>query len=234
MKSKEPINFISALRWAFSITLILTLFFLPFSFIYYSEISLDSKISSFFSFISTFGIAATIGVYFWQKNDSNKKQKDFDEKLIPLIKKKSQLILYTIKEIESLIKREGDNDTLLIKKDTLTLTRHTDIGSKSDYFDYFFSNSVELNTHNSDDNEINNNKLKLSSDLYHYIRRLNDEFNYIVSKLNSYIASNIHYKSSTGYILSICNNNQRIRNKNDLLNSIEILEWFIENQLEVM
>ncbi|MQC06433.1 hypothetical protein [Morganella morganii] len=98
MSNKEPLRFIFSLRWAFSIILILTLFFLPFSFIYYSEISLDSKISSFFSFISTFGIAATIGVYFWQKNDSNKKQKDFDEKLIPLIKKKSQLISHTIKK----------------------------------------------------------------------------------------------------------------------------------------
>ncbi|MQC06434.1 hypothetical protein C4513_11395 [Morganella morganii] len=93
---------------------------------------------------------------------------------------------------------------------------------------------MELNIHNDDDDEINNNKLKLSSDLYHYIRRLNDEFNYIVSKLNLYIASNVHYKSNTNSMLSTFNNKQRISNKNDLLNSIEILEWFIENQLEIM
>ncbi|MBT0456903.1 hypothetical protein [Morganella morganii] len=73
MDNKEPLCFISALRLAFSIILILTLFFLPFSFIYNANISLDSKISSFFSFISTFGIVATIGVYIWQRNDQKKR-----------------------------------------------------------------------------------------------------------------------------------------------------------------
>ncbi|MBT0494065.1 hypothetical protein [Morganella morganii] len=73
MDNKEPLCFISALRLAFSIVLILTLFFLPFSFIYNANISLDSKISSFFSFISTFGIVATIGVYIWQRNDQKKR-----------------------------------------------------------------------------------------------------------------------------------------------------------------
>lgn len=76
MENKEPIRFISILRWTFLILLILVLFFLPFSFIYYSKISLDSKISSFFSFISTFGIAATIVVYCWQKRDTKKSNKE--------------------------------------------------------------------------------------------------------------------------------------------------------------
>lgn len=76
MSNKESLRFIFSLRWAFSIILILTLFFLPFNFIYNADISLDSKISSFFSFISTFGIAATIGVYFWQKNDNKKTEKE--------------------------------------------------------------------------------------------------------------------------------------------------------------
>ncbi|WP_067399831.1 hypothetical protein [Morganella psychrotolerans] len=70
MDNKEPIIFVSALRWAFSIVLILILFFLPFSFICYSEISLDSKISSFFSFLSLFGIVAACVIYIKQKKHS--------------------------------------------------------------------------------------------------------------------------------------------------------------------
>ncbi|WP_235365997.1 hypothetical protein [Proteus terrae] len=59
------------LRWSFIIIIFTILFLCGFSFIYYSKISLDNKISSFFSFISTFGILATIGVYFWQKKDAS-------------------------------------------------------------------------------------------------------------------------------------------------------------------
>ena len=76
MNNKEPEWFISSLRWSFSAIALILLFLGVYSFIYYSTISLDSKISSFFSFISTFGIAATIGVYFWQKNDNKKTEKE--------------------------------------------------------------------------------------------------------------------------------------------------------------
>lgn len=117
MNNKEPTWFISTLRWAFSIILILILFFLTFSFIYYSEISLDSKISSFFSFISTFGIAATIGVCFWQKKDNlskiEKKINAINILIAGKCKRVNWLSYNTSKLIES------------IKKDNSRIKNHT-------------------------------------------------------------------------------------------------------------
>ncbi|MET4893126.1 hypothetical protein [Morganella morganii] len=81
MNNKEPEWFISSLRWSFSAIALILLFLGVYSFIYYSTISLDSKISSFFSFISAFGIAATIVVYFWQKRDASKSNKESLKKI---------------------------------------------------------------------------------------------------------------------------------------------------------
>ncbi len=67
-KGENCLTFV--LWWSFIIILFTTVFLLGFSFIYYSQISLDSKISSFFSFTSTFAIVATITVYFLQKKHS--------------------------------------------------------------------------------------------------------------------------------------------------------------------
>ncbi|WPD00338.1 hypothetical protein [Proteus terrae] len=106
MDNKEPLRFISALRWAFSIILILLLFFLPFNFIYYSDISLDSKISSFFSFISSLGILATISVYLWQKYDNKIIEKNINCKIISHTKTQLSYICYDfyqkISQIQSL------------------------------------------------------------------------------------------------------------------------------------
>ncbi|MBI6216153.1 hypothetical protein ACNARK_12020 [Proteus sp. DFP240708] len=232
MSDKDENCLTFVLKWSFIIILFTTVFLLGFSFIYYSQISLDSKISSFFSFLSSLGILATIGVYFWQKNDNAKKQQEFDEKLIPLIKKKSQVTLHTIKKIESLINKETKLNQLSLNKNKLILSTMTPSKHGINLLD--FLNSVELNIHNDDDNEINNNKLKLSSDLYHYVRILNDEFNYIVNNLHSYITNNINNKRNTDSILSSYYNDILTQNKNDLLNSIEILETFIENKLKIM
>ncbi|OBU09882.1 hypothetical protein [Morganella psychrotolerans] len=70
MKNKEPDWFISSLRWSFAAITLILLFLGVYSFIYYSTISLDSKISSFFSFISSLGIVAACVIYIKQKNHS--------------------------------------------------------------------------------------------------------------------------------------------------------------------
>lgn len=79
MSNKGDKRLTSVLKWPFIIILFITSFLLVFSFIYYSEISLDSKISSFFSFVSTFGIAATLVVYWLGKTDSDNKEKRSNE-----------------------------------------------------------------------------------------------------------------------------------------------------------
>lgn len=124
MNNKEPIYFISALRWAFSITLMLTLLFLPFSFIYHSEISLDSKISSYFGLTSTFGIVVTIVVYLLGKHNSEKKQIEYDD------------IFFM--EINNTLKsyiRSGDGikenfDEILLKNNIFNISIHKGINDK--------------------------------------------------------------------------------------------------------
>ncbi|WHZ52280.1 hypothetical protein [Morganella morganii] len=232
MSVNKEYQIVNLMRVTLSIIFCLVILFMIMKFLWDSESDSVTRFSAFFTAISSLGILATIGVYLWQKNDNNKKQKEFDEKLIPLIKKKSQLILYTIKKIESLIEKEGGNKTLLINKDTLILTENTYLMKKNPFSEYL--NSVNLNIYNDDDNEINNNKLKLSSGLYHYIRRLNDEFNYIVNSLNSYIVTNVNCKSGNNLISNVLYSNAATRNKNNLLNGIEILEAFIEDELKSM
>ncbi|MGJ7243305.1 hypothetical protein ABMZ73_12090 [Morganella morganii] len=232
MSVNKEYQIVNLMRVTLSIIFCLVILFMIMKFLWDSESDSVTRFSAFFTAISSLGILATIGVYLWQKNDNNKKQKEFDEKLIPLIKKKSQLILHTIKKIESLIEKEGENKTLSINKDTLTLTENTYLMKKNPFSEYL--NSVNLNIYNDDDNEINNNKLKLSSGLYHYIRRLNDEFSYIVNSLNSYIVTNVNCKSGNNLISNVLYSNAAKRNKNNLLNGIEILEAFIEDELKSM
>ncbi|KLN96157.1 hypothetical protein VK86_11315 [Moellerella wisconsensis] len=68
------------MKTAFLIILILVVFFLGYSLIYYGDMDYSSKLSSGFSFLSSLGILATIYVYWWQKKDSEnsekKRQKD--------------------------------------------------------------------------------------------------------------------------------------------------------------
>lgn len=79
MSNKGDKRLTSVLKWPFIIILFINAFLLGFSFIYYSEITLDSKISSFFSFVSTFGILATIVVYWLGKADLDNKEKRSNE-----------------------------------------------------------------------------------------------------------------------------------------------------------
>lgn len=77
-KGESCLTFV--LTWSFIIILFVTVFLCGFSFIYYSEkISLDSKVSSFFSFVSSLGILSTIGVYIHQKNREDRMQKNKDD-----------------------------------------------------------------------------------------------------------------------------------------------------------
>lgn len=78
MSDKKEDCFVSAMIVAFKITVLLLLILCGFSFIYYSEISLDSKISSFFGFISSLSLICTI--LFFSITNEKEKIKDKEEK----------------------------------------------------------------------------------------------------------------------------------------------------------
>ena len=75
MSNKKEDCFCSAMKTAFLIILILVVFFLWYSLIYYGDMDYSSKLSSGFSFLSSLGILATIYVYWWQKKDSENSEK---------------------------------------------------------------------------------------------------------------------------------------------------------------
>lgn len=118
-KGENCLTFV--LKWSFIIILFTTVFLLGFSFIYYSQISLDSKISSFFSFLSSLGILTTIGVYFWQKNDSKRKQHEYEKNFFSDIKKAAKEFILTSekykKAFEEILRNYNKmHDSIVISK----------------------------------------------------------------------------------------------------------------------
>lgn len=148
MNRKKEDYFCSAMRLAFIIIILLLIFFFGFSFIYYSNISLDSKISSFFGFTSTFGILATIFVYHMQKKSDDKKQKNRDE----IIKR------YIISDINENLKTVLDIKNFIGSEyyphfNKVEIERCKDLGymisAKDNHGDLIFINIIRVNNGNS-------------------------------------------------------------------------------------
>ncbi|MBC4010405.1 hypothetical protein H8R13_01405 [Morganella morganii] len=126
MKNKEPDWFISSLRWSFAAIALILLFLGVYYFIYFSTISLDSKISSFFSFISSLGIIAACVIYIKQKKHlietEIKKNIRIDDSISKILlmecerisyhrefMQKSYMFLVNKKPSDLMVKKEGTN-----------------------------------------------------------------------------------------------------------------------------
>ncbi|MDL4029392.1 hypothetical protein QA658_11635, partial [Proteus mirabilis] len=141
-KGENCLTFV--LWWSFIIILFTTVFLLGFSFIYYSQISLDSKISSFFSFTSTFGIVATITVYFLQKKHSieleNKKNERIDSSISKILLMECQRIGYDVEFMQKsymfLSQKKPDNPE--VKKDGIYYYIMTGFGEQKRCIRYFY------------------------------------------------------------------------------------------------
>ncbi|MGO2104902.1 MAG: hypothetical protein ACTH3P_05785 [Proteus vulgaris] len=141
-KGENCLTFV--LWWSFIIILFTTVFLLGFSFIYYSQISLDSKISSFFSFTSTFGIVATITVYFLQKKRSieleNKKNERIDSSISKILLMECQRIGYDVEFMQKsymfLSQKKPDNPE--VKKDGIYYYIMTGFGEQKRCIRYFY------------------------------------------------------------------------------------------------
>lgn len=110
--------FCDAMKYAFLIILVLVVFFLGYSLIYYSNMSYSEKLSSGFGFVSSLGILSTIIIYVLQKNDSEKKDKIKGYKIVKNAKKRISSIskdfmykLYYIEDLQNFInKKYNEND----------------------------------------------------------------------------------------------------------------------------
>ncbi|WP_260291480.1 hypothetical protein [Proteus vulgaris] len=142
-KGENCLTFV--LWWSFIIILFTTVFLLGFSFIYYSQISLDSKISSFFSFTSTFGIVATITVYFLQKKHSieleNKKNERIDSSISKILLMECQRISYDVEFMQKsymfLSQKKPDNPE--VKKEGMYYYVISGFGEQKTHVRCFYS-----------------------------------------------------------------------------------------------
>ncbi|MGF7537112.1 hypothetical protein WOB53_02870 [Providencia rettgeri] len=110
-------------KWLLSLAVGVAIFTaVTFAIFYYWDIDNNNKWSTFFSFTSTFGIAATIGIYYSQKNDENKKTENIKNSLFfnldPIIK--------GIDDLLELINDNGESNIYLYStRGKLTVCRET-------------------------------------------------------------------------------------------------------------
>lgn len=153
-----------------------------------------SFISTIFTIISSLGISATIGVYFWQKNDALNKQKDIDDRIINKIEFKLKLINLTIISLITFLKNASNYD-IEIDRDVAIFKKISPLIKVGDMEEEPI-NKVDI-IYDDLDNEINPYTMLVSKKLYNIIKDINvcerKIFSaiYLYADHNSYIKNNI-------------------------------------------
>ncbi|HEK2896818.1 hypothetical protein [Proteus terrae] len=109
-----------------------------------------SYLSTIFAFLSALALFATIGVYFWQRNDDLKKQSEFDERIIPEISSNIRFMHDDTRQIISMFK-EIKNYNISIELDVLKYSRKD--------HEYLYQSTKFLAKPTINLNKINENKL---------------------------------------------------------------------------
>ncbi|MBS0858407.1 hypothetical protein [Providencia rettgeri] len=144
MSNKNEDCFVSAMKVAFIIIVLILIFLCGFSFIYYSEISLDSKTSSFFSFLSLFGIVLAYVIYKKQKTHSieleDKKSERLDVSISKILLMECQRIGYDVEFMQKsymfLSQKKPENPE--VKKDGIYYYVITGFGEQKTCIRYFY------------------------------------------------------------------------------------------------
>ncbi len=166
MSVNKEYQIVNLMRATLSIMLCLVILFMILKFLWDSESDSVTKFSAFFTAISSLGILATIGVYFWQKNDALKKQYEFDKRVTPDISKNIHSMHDGILKIISVFKEIDSYD----------------ISIDGDYFKYsstrdrcFYltgpslsETTININRMNSSET-VNKNMMGVSANLYKII-----------------------------------------------------------------
>lgn len=101
-KKEDPIAKI--LKYGFVVTIIFSILYYTCSEIYNATPEVSGRLSNVFSFVSSFGIIATISVYLWQRNDQKRRDKDENSKkkesIKHLIKRCVSDFCYCINKVE--------------------------------------------------------------------------------------------------------------------------------------
>ncbi|MFB0770330.1 hypothetical protein [Proteus cibi] len=140
-----------------------------------------SFVSMIFTMVSSLGILATIGVYFWQRNDNERKQFYFDKKIAPLIISKAYKIT---KRINKLIRLINEIDRYIIT------INHRDIeyiSKNNESLPEGFRENKKSISFNLENDEINENKIGLSYELYHFATKLDKNILFILLLTSSHL-----------------------------------------------
>lgn len=140
-----------------------------------------SFVSMIFTMVSSLGILATIGVYFWQRKESERKQFYFDKKLAPLITSKASKITTRINELIRLINKIDNYIITINCKDIEYIIKDNENQPEN------FRQNKKSISFNLENNEINKNKIWLSYELYHFATELDKNILSILLLTSSYL-----------------------------------------------
>lgn len=155
-------------KWWLYITLSVAIFVaITYAIFFYWNIDDNNKWSTFFGFTSTFGILATITVYFWQRNDDLKKQSEFDERIIPEFSRIIRLMHDDIRQIISIFK-EIKNYNISIDLGILKYSRKN-LDHLYQSTEFLAKPTISLNKI-SESKLINDNIMNVSFSLYKIIK----------------------------------------------------------------
>ncbi|WP_272516331.1 MULTISPECIES: hypothetical protein [unclassified Providencia] len=105
MSDKKEDAIAKILKYGFVVTLIFSILYYTCSEIYNATPEVSGRLSNVFSFVSSFGIIATIIVYLWQRNDQKRRDKDENSKKKESIKHLIKIVAsnfdYSINNLEA-------------------------------------------------------------------------------------------------------------------------------------
>ncbi|HAU5557215.1 hypothetical protein [Proteus mirabilis] len=159
-----------------------------------------SFISTIFTIISSLGISATIGVYFWQKNDALNKQKDFDDRIIEKIEFKLKLIKLTINSLITYLKNASKYD-IKIDRNIVVFKKEGPLVKLGDMEEDPI-NKINITYDILDDN-INKHIMLVSKELYNIIKDIQECERKIFSAIYLYAGSYYYIKNNIDNSTSI-------------------------------
>ncbi|MFS3601912.1 hypothetical protein ACK6T9_01850 [Proteus vulgaris] len=130
------------------------------------------------SILSSFGILATIGVYFWQKKDNKSKQREIDRKLLYFVNIKANDFLEKINNVLHLIDNEKKYQQIEMQKNDLRYVEVLECNNPLFY---------KINLRLSSNEFLDRNNIHASLGLFNFILEvdsLNEEF---FNKTSQYI-----------------------------------------------
>ncbi|MBQ0684593.1 hypothetical protein J7315_00665 [Providencia rettgeri] len=103
-------------KWLFYLPIVFVIFMsITYAIFCYWNIDDNNKWGTFFSFTSAFGILATIGVYFWQRNDAKKLASEVEKSIL-------KMIISECKRVESELNHAEIVFSNLDKKNLINIT----------------------------------------------------------------------------------------------------------------